>query len=441
MNKKTFKYIKEKFLNLTKKTYPYGDELDLKEEGLLLDCLEEDQFGNFFVKIGESRTIFASHLDTVGYVQEDVVHVIDKDQVVRTDGHTILGADDKSGVVLMYWMIKHKIPGLYYFFVGEEVGCFGSGQVSAYEINEIKGNYDRMISFDRKGTDSIITFQSSYRTCSEDFSKALAKELNVTEGFKYKSDDTGSYTDSAEFTSLIPECTNLSVGYYAQHTNDERQDLIHLAKLADALLTVNWESLPAVRDINKKESKYNYHRTYNRGCYDYNAHAQNRYDYGNYGGSRSGRHDNGYFGNDFSSNKTDSYPRNAFEEEEEEYEYVFDHETQVVKRKKKTRRAGTKHNKSKKNSGQGELFFGNGAKRGRRFISSGSKLVEIFDEPNTSIANKGAFNSVKEKLLLSNMTRQEAKNVKEQYLEASFTNVDRDFKKVLQMFQLNDSGQ
>jgi len=426
MNKKTFKYIKKNFLKLTKKTYPYGDELDLKEEGLLLDCLEEDHYGNFFVKIGELRTIFASHLDTVGHMQEDVVHVIDKDQVVRTDGHTILGADDKSGVVLMYWMIKHKIPGLYYFFVGEEVGCFGSGQVSAYEANEIKGNYDRIISFDRKGTDSIITFQSSYRTCSEEFSKALAKELNTTEGFKYKSDDTGSYTDAAEFTSLIPECTNLSVGYYAQHTNAERQDLIHLTKLADALLKVDWESLPAVRDINKKESKYTYKRTYHRG--GYNHAAQNRY------GSRS---DNGYFGNDFSSERTASYPRRSFEEEEEEYEYVFDHETIACKRKKKTRRAGVKHNKKD----QGELFFVNGANKGRRFISSGSELVEIFDEADTSITNKGSFDSVKEKLLLSNMTRQEARNVKEQYLEASLTTVDRDFKKVLQMYQLSDSGQ
>ena len=433
MNKKTFKYIKETFLNLTKKTYPYGDELDLKEEGLLLDCLEEDQFGNFFVKIGESRSIFASHLDTVGSIQEDIIHVIDKDEVVRTDGHTILGADDKSGVVLMYWMIKHKIPGLYYFFVGEEVGCFGSGQVSSYEANEIKGNYDRIISFDRKGTDSIITFQSSYRTCSEDFSKALAKELNVTKGFKYKSDNTGSYTDAAEFTSLIPECTNLSVGYYAQHTNSERQDLKHLAKLADALLTVNWESLPAVRDITKKESKYNYNQSYNRGSYQggyinsRNHAVQNRPN-----GCRS---DNGYFGNDFQrTGKVGTYPPRSFEEEESEYEYVFDHESKQATRRKKTRRGGTR------NRSKGELFYANGKNVGRRFISSGSELVEIFDEPDTSIANKGTFDSVKEKLLLSNMTRQEAKNVKEQYLEASLTKVDRDFAKVLQMYQLGGDG-
>ena len=204
MNDNTFKYIKETFLNLTKQTYPYGTEIDLEYEGLLIEGLKNDDYGNYFLKIGESRTIFASHLDTASGTLEEVTHVVDENEVVRTDGKTILGADDKAGVVLMYWMIKHQIPGLYYFFIGEEVGCVGSGEVASNMKKEIVGKYDRIISFDRKGTDSIITFQSSYRTCSEKFSKALATQLNKTKGFKYKSDDGGSYTDSAEFTSIIP---------------------------------------------------------------------------------------------------------------------------------------------------------------------------------------------------------------------------------------------
>lgn len=425
MNKKTFKYIKKNFLKLTKKTYPYGAEPDLKDEGLLLDFLQEDQFGNYYHKIGESRTIFASHLDTVGSIQEDVVHVIDEKQVVRTDGHTILGADCKAGVVLMYWMIKHKIPGLYYFFIGEEVGCQGSGYVATSLRSEIEGNYDRIISFDRKDVNSIITFQSGYRTCSEEFSKALSKQLNKTNGFKYKSDNTGSYTDSAEFTSIVPECTNLSVGYYAQHTNSERQDLIHLTKLADSLLTVDWESLPSVRDTKKKESKWGSGRnyTYQRGSYG----NYDRYNYGNTGD------DCGYF------NPPGSYPpeSNSFEEEEAEYEYVYDHETRVVKRKKKkkTRRAGVRHSGRKPQSaGQGEMLYANGPKRGRRFISSGSELVELIDEPVNPKPHKGEFDSVREKLLLTNVTKQEVSNIKEQYLEASLTNTNSDFKKIVKYY-------
>jgi hypothetical protein len=46
--------------------------------------------------------------------------------MISTDGTTTLGADD-TGVSVLIWMMKHNIPGLYYFFIGEEVGCIGSG--------------------------------------------------------------------------------------------------------------------------------------------------------------------------------------------------------------------------------------------------------------------------------------------------------------------------
>ena len=45
---------------------------------------------------------------------------------------TILGADDKAGMVILLYMIEKKIPGLYYFFIGEEVGCIGS---NAFQCN------------------------------------------------------------------------------------------------------------------------------------------------------------------------------------------------------------------------------------------------------------------------------------------------------------------
>jgi hypothetical protein len=156
----------------------------------------------------------------------------------------------------MLWMMLHNIPGLYYFFIGEEVGCVGSGLASKY--GDFKGKYDRMISFDRRGLDSVITYQSSSRCCSDDFGKQLAKQLNKS-GLSYKTDDTGIYTDSAEFVDIIPECTNLSVGYYKEHTTGEKQDIEHLQKLAKACLLVNWEDLVTKRDMTKTEYKsHNY---------------------------------------------------------------------------------------------------------------------------------------------------------------------------------------
>ncbi|NBP57941.1 hypothetical protein EBU71_15655, partial [bacterium] len=266
-SKESYNFIKSTFLKLTSKTYPYGFEDDLVDEmtqlGIFKD-LTKDDHGNYFLKIGQSRTVFASHLDTACKNHTPVNHVIEG-SIIRTDKTTILGADDKAGVTVMLWMIKHQIPGLYYFFIGEEVGCIGSGL--AAKFYETKGHFDRIISFDRRGTNSIITHQSSMRTCSDQFAKELASQLN-TYRLNFKADDTGVYTDSAEFTSVIPECTNISVGYYQEHTFNEHQDIEHLYKLSQACLQVEWEKLPTKRDMTKVESKYDKWDKYDYGNYD-----------------------------------------------------------------------------------------------------------------------------------------------------------------------------
>ncbi len=123
----------------------------------------------------------------------------------------------------------------------------------ASKLPEFK-SYNKIVSFDRRGTDSVITFQSSSRTCSDEFAQELSKQLNLVEpSFFYKKDNGGIYTDSAEFTSIIPECTNVSVGYYNEHTTSEKQDIVHLSKLAEACLLVDWENLPIARDPSRIE--------------------------------------------------------------------------------------------------------------------------------------------------------------------------------------------
>ena len=158
--------IKEKFLELTKRTYPHGTEKDIVP--LLNSELKEDEFGNYFIKIGESDVMFTSHLDTATSALSGIKHVI-VDNLIKTDGNTILGADDKAGVVIMLHMIENKIPGLYYFFLGEEVGCVGSRKVAdKYKTDKID-KINKVISFDRRGTSSIITYQSGSRCCSDKF--------------------------------------------------------------------------------------------------------------------------------------------------------------------------------------------------------------------------------------------------------------------------------
>ena len=260
--------IKEKFLELTSRTYPHGTEEDIFP--LLDSRLEKDEFGNLFIQIGESDVMFTSHLDTATSALTQVVHKFDG-KIIKTDGKSILGADDKAGVVIMLNMIENNIPGLYYFFLGEEVGCIGSRKVATKQKTEKIEGINKVISFDRRGTDSVITFQSSQRCCSETFGEALSKQLNLAdETFSYKNDPTGILTDSVQFISIYSECTNISVGYKSEHTFSEQQDIDHLTKLAEACLKVDWNSLPVERDFTKTEYKsYGGYSGYDGGWDDY----------------------------------------------------------------------------------------------------------------------------------------------------------------------------
>jgi hypothetical protein len=240
--------IKQTFLNLTSKTYPFGFESEL--ESLLPKGFYQDTNGNYFYKIGDTKTAFTSHLDTACKEQVNVKHIFEGN-IIKTDGTSILGADDKAGVTILLYMIEKNVPGLYCFFIGEEVGCIGSGLAAK---DAYWKNYNRMISFDRRGTTSVITHQSSKRCCSDLFAQELAKQLNRS-GLEMELDNTGVYTDSAEFVEVISECTNISVGYYSEHTKSERQDIKHLEQLCRAIVGVDWENLPTKRDQNKTEYK------------------------------------------------------------------------------------------------------------------------------------------------------------------------------------------
>lgn len=253
--------IRKKFLELTKQTYPHGTEAQL--EKFLPDGYQTDCFGNYYLQVGEfTSTMFACHLDTYGKEQRQIKHVF-KNNFIMTDGQTNLGADDKAGMIVLLYMIQEKIPGLYYFFVGEEVGCIGSKKVAdfakseSFESIRLK-NITKVISFDRRGTSSIITEQSFNECCSDNFANELAYRLNgVGNGLVMRPDNTGASTDSAQFMELIPECTNISVGYYDEHTVSERLDIQYLYRLCHAVTEIDWETLPVERVPQPKWSYYN----------------------------------------------------------------------------------------------------------------------------------------------------------------------------------------
>lgn len=201
------------------------------------------------------KILFSCHTDTVHHFGGPQQVLVDSalGHAFKSD-NTPLGADDGTGVWLMLEMIAAGVPGTYVFHRGEEVGCVGSKWIAANEQKWLK-SFDIAIAFDRKDTGSIITFQRARRCCSDEFGDALAKGLNAqNDSFKFIRDETGVFTDTANYTALIRECTNISVGYMGAHTDMEIQDLHFAAALREALIKLDWEALPAVREA--KEEPY-----------------------------------------------------------------------------------------------------------------------------------------------------------------------------------------
>ena len=377
-------FVYDTFLRLTSTTCPFGfeDDFMLSMKHLFPDGIQKDEWGNYFHQIGQSRTIFASHIDTVSKDFIPVNHVIEGN-IIKTDGKTTLGADDKAGVTVMLWMIQNNVPGLYYFFVGEEVGCIGSGLAAQY--GDFKGKYDRIISFDRRDTGSIITFQSSSRCCSETFADALCTELNKSR-MNYRSDDGGVYTDSAEFMGLIPECTNVSVGYYKEHSTNEHQDISHLISLADACTKVNWETLPTVRDYTKTEYK-----------------SYKSYDYGNYGGTKRSGEVRTSKNSDWRS-RDYGFHDDWYDDDSSTNDYSL---LNRGSGKKRTRRGGSRGNSS-------------GMITGRKFFDGGEGLIDITDSSfyDTKVSNKETrYDFLLDKFLDGNLTYEELQVIQVQYMD------------------------
>lgn len=244
--------FKELFVKLTEYTVPFGYEETL--EPLLPSGWKKDNIGNYYYEIGNSKTLFTSHLDTACKEREKVNHVIDGN-IIKTDGKTILGGDNKAGCVVLFYLIENNIPGTYYFFIGEEMAVHSNypyGSLLAIEDNtDYFKKFDRVISFDRKEKNQLVTRQLGKKCCSNEFSENLILQFK-SNGVFYKQDTTGYYTDSAFFANIIPEVVNLSVGVWNEHHKNEYVDIDYIAKVAKAAVNINWEQLPTKRVINNQ---------------------------------------------------------------------------------------------------------------------------------------------------------------------------------------------
>ena len=230
--------------------------------------VHRDSIGNLHIDTRispENRTLFTAHVDTVHRAEGP-------NKIRKTDTHwhadgACLGADDGAGCAMLMHLLHSGVAAYFLFTQGEECGGIGATFV-AKDVEFLK-QFDRAIAFDRRGIDSVITHQGWSRTCSDAFAEALANELCADMTLMYSPDDTGVYTDTAEFIETIPECTNISVGYAREHSEEESLDLLHFVALAERVVLIDWDALPTDRDPTKVESKYDDFSDYYGGRHDW----------------------------------------------------------------------------------------------------------------------------------------------------------------------------
>ncbi len=210
---------------------------------------ERDPFGNWHVSVGDSAILWSCHTDTVHRTSgRQRVHLGANGllELAHSSKSNCLGSDDTAGVFLCREMILRGIPGHYMFHYGEERGGIGSSAL-AEEYPEFLQQFTSAIALDRQGTSDVITYQGWGRTASDTFAGSLADILNAAGDLAYAASDHGIYTDTAEYQHLIPECTNLSVGYKFAHSALECLDTNHVIRLLHALCSVTSDQLTIAR--------------------------------------------------------------------------------------------------------------------------------------------------------------------------------------------------
>jgi len=188
----------------------------------------------------DSKILWCCHIDTMHALDAPERQKIEFDEdtglIYKTDGIP-LGADDGAGVWLLLEMIRCGVPGTYLFHRGEERGGIGSNYISQHHSAWLK-TFKYAVAFDRRGSDSVITEQMVGECASNEFAVSMAKVLNKHGKYMdFKPDDTGTFTDTANYADDVPECTNISVGYENEHSHRELLDVDYLLHLRDAVIT------------------------------------------------------------------------------------------------------------------------------------------------------------------------------------------------------------
>jgi len=117
--------------------------------------IKRDAAGNLHVDTrlnASNRTLFVAHVDTM-HSKEGPKQLRKTLTYWYADG-AALGADDGAGVAMLMHLMYTGVPAYYIFTQGQVCGSIGAKWLAKHEI-DLLSEFDRAITFDRKGIDSV----------------------------------------------------------------------------------------------------------------------------------------------------------------------------------------------------------------------------------------------------------------------------------------------
>ena len=172
--------------------------------------------------------LLAAHLDVKRKFSSSD-QLIERNNIIWRENE-ILGADDRAGVAIILNLLKEvgnyrEVPPLKFIFtVGEEKEQYGAESIDPKFFEDISFG----ISLDRKNCKDIVYKSSSKEYSNPEFAEKVARvssrifsEENEFVPCEGRISDLRVWSDKD-----ARPCVNLSVGYFDEHTDKERLDLI-----------------------------------------------------------------------------------------------------------------------------------------------------------------------------------------------------------------------
>lgn len=190
-----------------------------------------DKLGNLYITKGKSETYpcVCSHMDQVQSLHSKDFTCYEAEDIIigfspKRREQQGLGADDKCGLWIGLMCLQKFDVIKLAFFVGEEVGCKGSGNADMSFFDDCRF----VIEPDRREANDLITVIGWTSLCSDEFIRDIGFKK-----FGYKETD-GMMTDieALKDNGLAVSCINLSCGYYKPHTD---QEFVHKPALLNCL--------------------------------------------------------------------------------------------------------------------------------------------------------------------------------------------------------------